>query len=97
MKATPRRLGRLLFGLAGVGSALFVHFLPAPAEIGVASLSGSGPAAVSASSGAERGVPPGPRPSARRARGEEAEPPAPARAVVDDAALPASAPATPVR
>lgn len=30
MRDTPRRVGRVLFGLAGVASALFVHFLPAP-------------------------------------------------------------------
>lgn len=48
MKETPRRVGRILFALAGAGSAVFVHFLPAPGPSAPGSRSGSPPAVVSA-------------------------------------------------
>ena len=43
---TARRVGRVLFGLAGAGSALFVHFLPSPADRGADAPARGVPAAV---------------------------------------------------
>ncbi len=72
MSRTASCLWRVLFGLAGAGSALFVHFLPAPADLGEDAPPGSAPAAVASPGPADRPLVavPVPRPQ----RGEPAEP-----------------------
>ncbi len=82
MRGAPRRLGRVLFGLAGAGSALFVHFLPAPANLGTPSQSGSAPAVVTAPRPAERPSLAIPFLAPRRPRPDPAEPVAPTPAVL---------------
>lgn len=91
MKETPRRVGRVLFALAGVGSALFVHFLPAPERLPSGSPSGGAPAALPAPDRIDVPAPVAVR-RLRAEKGEAGPPAAPLLAVDGSAAAEAAGP-----